>query len=460
MLFPKRTAAPRAQELDMSEYGCAALVPQALAQPSMPRLRLLHVFIENGDGLSDGSFKPLWAAPWFPQLQDLSLSTDQGFGGPGLAPLRAAPLLRKLCIRKFGSPALTADDGRALAAAALPALRELQIHNIESGFVAALAAAAWLGQIESLAISGGGEGPVGGLAAADGRALAAAPLPPLKRLEIEYMEPGFMAACAAAAWLSHLTCLELRGGGGLPTGGGGLLEGSPAWAASPFTALVSLTLGYRRGVALPSEASRWAALVAAPWFGRLQQLHLERWPLGSAGRGDGAGLRALAAAPLPNLTSLSLYGSNLSAADVSGVLSRAPWLAALTSLALAFNNLGAPGHRALSLLHLPRLRALSLDRNGFDCAAMAALVSAPWLTQLTELALTEVTFASPQSHADERRGAAVEDDAWVFGRLRRRGCKVDVHMVNRTADPSGNDDEMGSDGEPAGSDPGSDQDDG
>jgi hypothetical protein len=394
------------------------------------------MLVEKGGGPGDAPLAPLWAAPWFSQLQELTLTTDQGLGGAGLAPLRAAPLLQKLYIDTFaGAPALSADDGRALAVAALHELRELQLHNVGPGLVAALLAAPWLLRLESIEMTGRREGPGGALAAADGRALAAVQLPSLKRLVLNGMEPGFMAACASAAWLPRLERLNLCGAADPLGGGGGLAEGS-----TPFTALASLSL-YHGGTAPPSEVSRLAALVAAPWFGRLQYLSLGGFPLGTDGGFDGAALRALAAAPLPDLTSLSLYDSCLSAADVSGALSSAPWLAALTSLMIASNPLGAPGHRALSLLHLPRLRALSLGCNGFDGTGLAALVCAPWLTQLAKFSLTEVEFASPQSRDQIR--AALEDDAWVFGGLRRRGCAVDADW-----------------GDELGSDPGSDADDG
>jgi hypothetical protein len=415
----------------------------------MPRLRSLQVSIETAGRPSAVSLADLWAAPWFSQLQELILTGGRELGGPGLAPLRAAPLLRKLAVRKLcGGHALTAADGRALAAAALPSLRELQLHNIGPGVVEALAAAPWLGKLEWLDMAGAYLGPAGGLAAADGRALAAAPLPSLKRLEISNLEPGFTAACAAAAWLSRLTSLTLKGEGGLlggSGGGGGLPDGSPTLAATPFTALVSLTLSHHAATAPPSEASMFAALVAEPWFGRLQYLTLRRWPLGSAGGSDGAGLRALAAVPLPNLTSLSLSRACLSAADVLGVLSTAPWLAGLTSLKLAYNQLGAPGHRALSLLHLPRLRALSIaaaGRDGFGYAGLAALVSAPWLTQLTKITIIEAVSAAARRGGDIYD--AVEDDAWVFGGMRRRGCVIDHRLTVELAAPR-EDDDLGSD---------------
>ena len=99
------------------------------------------------------------------------------------------------------------------------------------------------------------------------------------------------------------------------------------------------------------------------------------------GRRDGAGLRALAAAPLPNLASLTLNAACLSAANLPGVLSTSPWLTALTSLSLACNLGDAPGHRALSLLHLPRLRNFSSIVNGLEgpgpgCARQRAVAAA------------------------------------------------------------------------------------
>jgi hypothetical protein len=268
---PRGTTAPRAQELELRDRGRPVLIPQALAQPSMPRLRALN--LDFGWARGDESFASLWAAPWFSQLQELSLTTGRGFGSPGLAPLRAAGLLRKLSITMHGD--LTAADGRALAAAALPELRELQLLTAEPGLVAALAAAPWLSRLEMLDVASKREGPAGGLAAADSHALAAASLPSLKWLGIGGVAPGFMAACAAAAWLTRLEVLALRSKGGLIGDGGGLPEGFPV--LPPFTTLAHLALSCD-GVAPPSEVSRFAALVPAPWFGRLQYAALGGFP--------------------------------------------------------------------------------------------------------------------------------------------------------------------------------------
>jgi hypothetical protein len=429
--------------MSVTEYGCAALGPQVLAQPSMPRLRSLRLSLFLGTGRCE-LFPALWAAPWFSQLRELSVSADQSLGRAGMAP-RAAPLLRKLVLQNSGTTA----DGHALAATPLPELRELQIHGVWPGFVAALAPAPWLRGLQALEMSSGGPmGSFGALAAAAGRALAAAPLASLKRLVLHNVEPGFVAACAAAAWPSRLEHLSLRCQGD-PLGGGGGPHSLPFLALIPFTALVELSLA-NDGVTPPPEASRFAALVAAPWFSRLQMLSIYRCPLGTDRGSDGAGLRALAAAPLPNLTSLALKSACLSAADVSGVLSSAPWLATLTHLELFSNQLAAPGHHALSLLHLPRLRRICLWDNGFDGEGLAALVRAPWLTQLAELTLTEMELPSRQICEDIRQ--AIDDDAWVFGRLRRLGCTVVVRVAGRLNYPMGDDeleseDEMESDGE-------------
>ena len=137
---------------------------------------------------------------------------------------------------------------------------------------------------------------------------------------------------------------------------------------------------------------------------------------------NGTGLRALAAAPLPNLTSLGLVGACLSAEDVSGALSSAPWLATLTRLDLCYNDLGTSGHRAVSLLHLPRVRALALSNNGLSSMGLARLAAAPpWLTQLTQLTPTE-QFAPEESYEDILE--ALDGDAWAFGCLRRLGCVI------------------------------------
>ena len=93
----------------------------------------------------------------------------------------------------------------------LAELRELQLLGVAPGFVAALVAAPWLSSLESLEMTGWIAGTISGLAVADGRPLAAAALPSLKRLVLREVDPGFTAACAKAAWLSRLERLDLSG---------------------------------------------------------------------------------------------------------------------------------------------------------------------------------------------------------------------------------------------------------
>ena len=99
---------------------------------------------------------------------------------------------------------------------------------------------------------------------------------------------------------------------------------------------------------------------------------------------------------------------------------------------------------------------LYLGTNGFDDAGLAALATATWLTQLSQLTIEEEDSPSSQSCAEIR--AAVKDDAWVFGRLRRLGCLIHFDIVEAYSD-STDDDELGSDGE-LGGDPGVDPGDG
>ena len=140
-----------------------------LGQPSMPRLRLLSLHTKDARG-PDRFLKPftsLWAAPWFSQLQELSLTADQGFGSAGLAPLREAPLLRMLSIQMVGNaPALAAGDSRALASMPLPSLKRLGLTQVDAGFLAACTAAAWLSRLERLSLRAvgylGGSGDGGG----------------------------------------------------------------------------------------------------------------------------------------------------------------------------------------------------------------------------------------------------------------------------------------------------------
>jgi hypothetical protein len=161
------------------------------------------------------------------------------------------------------------------------------------------------------------------------------------------------------------------------------VSGVAELARSP-TALTSLTLCKP---SIPDDS--WPRLLAAPWASRLRRLSLSEEPLGTYNGESGAGLRALARAPLPALVDLETCDASLTPADLSGTLAAAPWLGQITRLKLAVEWLGAPGLGALASLRLPRLRCLSLVYVSTNEAALVALGAAPWLTRLTRLEIEE-----------------------------------------------------------------------
>jgi hypothetical protein len=161
--------------------------------------------------------------------------------------------------------------------------------------------------------------------------------------------------------------------------------GADELARAPLPALTALTL---QGLHVIPD-SCWLRLLAAPWASRLCRLSLLHQPLGTFYGGSGAGLRALARAPLPALVDLYLHSLYLTPADLSGTLAAAPWLGQLTRLELDHESLGAAGLAALASLRLPRLECLSLVCVCTSEAGLVALGAAPWLTRLTRLEFEE-----------------------------------------------------------------------
>jgi hypothetical protein len=133
----------------------------------------------------------------------------------------------------------------------------------------------------------------------------------------------------------------------------------------------------------------WPRLLAAPWASRLRRLALLHQPLGTRDGNSGAGLRALAGAPLPALADLETAEALLAPTDLSGTLAAAPWLCQLTRLQLTSEWLGAAGLAALASLRLPRLRCLCLVHVCTTEAGLVALGAAPWLARLTRLEFEE-----------------------------------------------------------------------
>jgi hypothetical protein len=160
--------------------------------------------------------------------------------------------------------------------------------------------------------------------------------------------------------------------------------GTDELVRAPLPGLTALALYSPR---IPNDC--WPRLLAAPWASRLSRLSLDEEPLGTCGGASGAGLHALARAPLPALVDLAMGNSDLAPADLSETLAAAPWLGQLTRLHLSFNMLGPAGLAAVASLRLPRLRCLCLIHVCTTEAGLVALGAAPWLPGLTRLELEE-----------------------------------------------------------------------
>jgi hypothetical protein len=161
-------------------------------------------------------------------------------------------------------------------------------------------------------------------------------------------------------------------------------SGAEELACAPLPGLTALTLD---NTDIPDEC--WPRLLVAPWASRLCRLFVQEQPLGTLNKASGAGLRALARAPLPALVDLELVEAYLRPKDLSRTLATAPWLSQLTRLKLAYEWLGAAGLAALASLRLPRLERLSLVHAATTEAGLVALSAAPWLTRLTRLEVEE-----------------------------------------------------------------------
>jgi hypothetical protein len=170
--------------------------------------------------------------------------------------------------------------------------------------------------------------------------------------------------------------------------------------------LPGLTAFTSQGPGIPDEC--WPRLLAAPWASRLRRLSLDEQPLGTRHEESGAGLRALAAAPLPALVDLQTCEASLTPADLVGTLAAAPWLGQLTRLKLESEWLGAAGLAALASMRLERLECLCLNCVFSTKAGLAALGAAPWLTRLTRL---EVVDYDGNEYRDEALGEFVDVSA-------------------------------------------------
>ncbi len=121
------------------------------------------------------------------------------------------------------------------------------------------------------------------------------------------------------------------------------------------------------------------AAVVAVAFAHLHTLSLSDNPLGP----EGAAALATSPHQLARLKALDLGACNLRDEGVEA-LADAPFIHQLTDLALWDNHIGPRGARALARAPLHNLRRLHIQANALDDEALDALRSAPWFAGLDE----------------------------------------------------------------------------
>lgn len=263
---PHRTA----QELLLHEVHRDAVTP--LHTPplaALPRLQRLRLDFHYFDSTTAAAMA---CAPWLTQLRVLHLDCPRSESG--FAPLRGRelPLLEELGLQK-----LDAANAAHVAAAALPALRRLQLSHCHADALVSstLCAAPWASQLTDLALQE--------LHAFNGAAaLAGAPLLALTSLSLSSpyfvtsLRPDLVAPLAGAAWLPQLVELRLSGNPLLLAGGGEL----PAPLCCELPALRRLLLDdcarelANTYVDVAVQPATAAALAAAPWLPQLELLSL------------------------------------------------------------------------------------------------------------------------------------------------------------------------------------------
>lgn len=275
----------------------------------------------------------VWSAAWLRQLRSLQLGRVV-IGSTTAVPLHSLelPQLESLCLRLTPGGA-AAGVWAALASAAMPALRRLELGRAGASDLEQLLAAPWAGGLEELLVDAiyiGGREPQMQVAAglgdaaddggADGiaapqaprlspamLALTDAPLPRLRALRLTEagLRPADAAALACAPWATALTCLSLANSP--------LLDlGVACLAAGPFHSLRALNIDYTfcgpRGLALLAAAPCLQACALCTLRSGLSTnpsgTHARRWrrrsrswraPWPAAPRSSTAGGRARAA---------------------------------------------------------------------------------------------------------------------------------------------------------------------
>lgn len=261
-------------------------------------------------------------------------------------------------------------------------------------------------------------------------ALAACRLPALQALSVKTMERGALGALSAAAWLAGLTSLCVQDTGVDDTAD----EEWMASATAGVSQLQALTFAHTR--AGPSGRA-FAALLAANTG--LRSLSIKSYEYCAALDP----LRALVAAPLPLLTSITFDNVPFTREAVAP----ARWLRQLRELDLELCGLSKAadvrGFASLDLRSLTSLRVIDACARGAAPGRAAALAGAAWFPRLRRL----VTCFEHGSGAC--RGAA--DAVRLFGRhaapyaaLLASGCEIELEDVDNwgfddSSDPEGSD---------------------
>ena len=186
------------QELALQRVAIALLPQLAAAQlPALQSLALCDAkFHDNNSVVRTLLREHLWGARWLTQLHGLTfdvclLPADMGAHAEGLLVPHLGAVLPALRSFKVAKGGMRAADASTLAAA-LPALRELEVDDITSQGLEALVGASWFGGLERLAVTRCRD-----LSAAVAAAIAAAPLTALTSLCL-----AGSARASAAALLS------------------------------------------------------------------------------------------------------------------------------------------------------------------------------------------------------------------------------------------------------------------
>lgn len=346
--------------------------------------------------LRDGGLRALAGAAFAGSLHTLRLQGAGGFSPPALGALGESALFAQLetldlvaCklgkgatnLFAAGAPSLrclradSADRGIASALGPLRALRELWLEQVAfaNAGAEALAKSGVLARLELLRLG------ANGLFDKGLQALFARPMPELRDLAVFGNQRGSDTAAALAG--AELPALESLRIGDLQ------LAGARAFAARPRPKLAALGLEWFLGeedvaAAIAAIEAPIAALdvhfraLAAPAARRLagawgSTLRSLRFFYTGSGPEVAA---AIAATPLPRLTSLDLSGNPIGPAGAAAI-AKAPFAPRLASLLLRSTEIGPEGVRSLahgsfaSLAHLDVAFSAAIEDAGAQALA-------------------------------------------------------------------------------------------